>query len=98
MKDEQVQDWGEKQLFLQLKRLLEEKRNNNEIEDWIQVTHDEITFKRNLHVETMTKGMNNLIIPLFFLPPEQHQCQTEVIGRVGESFDEISLRVSHCWL
>lgn len=66
MKEEQVQDWDEKEVFMELKRLLQEKMNNNEIEDWIQVTRDETTFKRNLHVETMTEGMNNVIIPLFW--------------------------------
>lgn len=67
-KEEQVQDWDETEMFMELKRLLQEKMNNNEIEDWIQVPHDEIPFKRNLHVETTTEGMNNLIIPLFFCP------------------------------
>lgn len=66
VKEEQVQDWDEKEVFMELKRLLQEKMNNNEIEDWIQVTRDEITFKRNLHVGTMTEGMNNVIIPLFW--------------------------------
>lgn len=42
MKEEQVQDCDEKEVFMELKRLLQEKMNNNEIEDWIQVTHDAI--------------------------------------------------------
>lgn len=47
VKEEQAQDWDEKEVFMELKRLLQEKMNNNEIEDWIQVTHDEVTFKRS---------------------------------------------------
>lgn len=44
MKEEQMQDCDEKEVFMELKRLLQEKMNNNEIEDWIQVTHDAINF------------------------------------------------------
>lgn len=72
MKEEQVQDWAEKEVFMELKRLLQEKMNNNEIEDWIQVSHDEIPFKRNLHIETMTGRMSNLIIHFFFFFPQNN--------------------------
>lgn len=50
MKEEQVQDCDEKEVFMKLKKLLQDKMNNNEIEDWIQVTHNEIAFNRNVHV------------------------------------------------
>ncbi|CAF99718.1 unnamed protein product [Tetraodon nigroviridis] len=33
---EQVQDWDEKELLMELKRLLQERKNNKETEDWIQ--------------------------------------------------------------
>lgn len=50
VKEEQVQDWDEKKVLMELKRLLKEKMNNNEIEDWIQVTHNEIIFEKKICV------------------------------------------------
>lgn len=53
-KEDKVHNCDEAEAHTQVKTLLMEDRQNTEIEEWIQVTNDKITFQRNVPVQLVT--------------------------------------------
>lgn len=59
VEEEEMQHCSEKDVCVALKRLLQEKATNNQIEEWIQVIRDETTVELDMPAETMSVGINH---------------------------------------